>query len=106
MKMFTITLAALVLLPAGAQAKEATTAVHVSYADLNLRSESGLRTLDRRLAHAVKTVCGVEDGSTQMTRQLEARRCVTAVAAEVREQRSRALAEVGAASPVLASLSR
>jgi UrcA family protein len=104
MKMFTIALAALVLLPAGAEAKEAAAAVHVSYADLNLRSDAGLRTLDRRLAHAVKTVCGVEDGSTQMTRQLEARRCVTAVAAEVRQQRSRALAEAGTAPAALASL--
>ena len=31
---------------------------HVSYADLNLSSDSGVRTFKRRLDHAVATVCG------------------------------------------------
>lgn len=32
--------------------------VAVQYTDLNLRSEAGIRTLDRRLSRAVDTVCG------------------------------------------------
>jgi UrcA family protein len=59
MKIVTILTAALVLgasttAPASAQ----TTAVRVSYADLDLKSPAGVKTLNRRLAVALSRVCG------------------------------------------------
>ena len=58
MKLFHIALSLLVLTPVAAFAQETPTSVAVSYRDLNLKSEAGVKTLDRRLANAIRTVCG------------------------------------------------
>lgn len=44
--------------PAAAQAPAAGERVIVSYADLDLNSQSGVRTLNRRILSAVQAACG------------------------------------------------
>ncbi len=39
--------------------------VRVSYADLNLENEEGVRVLYRRLKHASRKVCGAPSGSVE-----------------------------------------
>lgn len=39
-----------------------TVQAHVSYADLDLSNEAGVRTLDRRVRNAVRKVCGSLNG--------------------------------------------
>jgi UrcA family protein len=92
MKTITIALAALALLPSAAPAATASAApaVHVSYADLNLHSDAGIRALDRRLAQAARAVCA--DGSTDLSRQLAARRCIADTLAAATAERQRVVA--------------
>jgi UrcA family protein len=45
-------------IPSATFAREVVTTERVPYADLNLASEAGIETLDRRLERAVKRVCG------------------------------------------------
>src|ERR1700722_2185217 len=63
MKLFHIALSLMALPPVPAFAQEVTSSVVVSYSDLNLRSEAGVKVLDRRLANAIRSVCGEHDGS-------------------------------------------
>lgn len=48
------------MLPTAAQADESNS-VRVSYADLNLGSDAGRQTLQRRIAWGARTVCVIED---------------------------------------------
>jgi UrcA family protein len=48
--------------------------VHVSYADLNLASNPGRQTLQRRIASAARTVCVIED-SKELQLATETREC-------------------------------
>lgn len=48
--------------PAAARAADAAPAVAVSYADLDLASQSGRLQLARRIDHAAHTVCGWDNG--------------------------------------------
>ena len=52
--------ASALLVPTATQAAT-TNSVRVSYADLNLASDQGRGTLERRIAFAAKTVCEIED---------------------------------------------
>jgi len=91
MKLTAIALS-LMALTAASGAQEAKTAVTVSYGDLNLRSESGLKTLDARLAHAIRTVCAEHDGSVVPEHRFAVQHCVAEKRAEVAVLRDRAVA--------------
>jgi UrcA family protein len=97
MKLFHIALSLLALTPVPAFAQEVTSSVVVSYSDLNLRSEAGVKVLDHRLASAIHSVCGEQDGSVVRAFRLAAQRCVKEKSAEVAALRNRAIA--GYSSP-------
>ena len=97
MKLFPIALSLLTLTPVTAFAQEVPAKIVVSYGDLNLRSEAGVKTLDRRLANAIRSVCGEHDGSAGAEHRFTAQRCVTEKRAEVAARRNRAIA--GYSSP-------
>ncbi len=92
MKLFHIALSLLTLTPVTAFAQEIPTSVVVSYGDLNLRSEAGVKALDRRLANAIRSVCGEHDGSAVLEHRFAAQRCVKEKSAEVAALRNRAIA--------------
>lgn len=92
MKLSQIALSLLVLAPVSAFAQEAPTSVAVSYSDLNLKSEAGVKTLDRRLASAIRTVCGEHDGSALLANRFAAQRCAKEKRAEVAVLRNHAIA--------------
>ena len=83
---------ALALLPAPAVARDAAPVVRISTADLNLATEAGLRTLDRRLAQAVREVCSDRAADTQLARQLSVKRCIAETSKDLAAQRARVLA--------------
>lgn len=91
MKLSTIALS-LMALTAAASAQEAKTSIAVSYGDLNLHSQSGLKTLDARLAHAIRTVCAEHDGSVVPEHRFAVQHCVAEKRAEVAALRDRAVA--------------
>jgi UrcA family protein len=92
MKLFHIALSLLALTPVTASAQEVTSSVLVSYGDLNLRSKAGVEVLDRRLALAVRSVCGEHDGTAILALRFVAQRCVREKSAEVAALRNRAIA--------------
>ncbi len=51
-----------------------TRSMAVSYADLDLRQEAGVRTLSRRIKHAAQTVCDVSS-AMDVSSNWAARRC-------------------------------
>jgi UrcA family protein len=92
MKLFHIALSLLTLAPVTAFAQEVPTRIVVSYSDLNLRSEAGVKAFDRRLANAIRSACGEHDGSAIAGHRFAAQRCVTEKRAEVAALRDRAIA--------------
>jgi UrcA family protein len=58
----------------------------VAYADLDLASEAGRRTLDLRIAHAVNAACG-EASPANLRGQSGVRACRAASMAQARAQR-------------------
>lgn len=81
-----ITAATVLAWPAPAQPPATAGSVNVSLvriADLDLSSEAGLRTLDRRLARAAREVCG-ETSDADLVGRNAARECRTQVMVEVR----------------------
>lgn len=92
MKLSHIALSLLVLAPIPAFAQEVPTSIAVHYGDLNLRSEAGLKALDRRLASAIRTACGTHDGSAVREWRFAAARCEREKRAEVAALRNRAVA--------------
>lgn len=86
----------LMALTAAAHAQEAKTAITVAYGDLNLRSETGLKTFDARLAHAIRTVCAEHDGSVVPEHRFAVQHCVAEKRAEVAGLRDRAVARQSA----------
>jgi UrcA family protein len=85
--------AALALLPLqAAVARPAGAEIHVSYADLNLRSEAGLRTLDRRLSQAARIACSDPSAEAQLARQLSVKRCIAETGKALAAQRDRVIA--------------
>jgi UrcA family protein len=99
MKTLTFALTLLTAVPAGAMAQQPRPEARVPYADLNLQTESGVRTLDRRLARAVTAVCPDERGTVDMARKVAARRCIKDTNASLSPLRGRILAAGGAADP-------
>lgn len=92
MKLFHIALSLLVLTPVTAFAQQVIPSVVVSYGDLNLGSQAGVKALDRRLANAIRSVCGQHDGSVVAEHRFAAQRCVREKSAEVAALRDRAIA--------------
>lgn len=92
MKLFHIAVSLLALTPVSAFAQQVTSSVVVSYGDLNLRSEAGVKVLNRRLASAIRSVCGEHDGTVVPASRLAAQRCVREKSAEVAALRDRAIA--------------
>jgi UrcA family protein len=92
MKIFNIALTMLALLPVAAHAQEAKPVVRVVHADLNLRTEAGVKALDRRLAWAIRSVCLASEATVDTGRRFAARRCVLKKTAEVAALRNRAVA--------------
>ena len=74
-----------------ALAQEMTTETRVGYGDLNLRSETGVKTLKYRVARAIDKACGVERGSI-IADNIATKRCLVAKQAQVAPQVSDALA--------------
>lgn len=62
--------------------------VKVSYADLNLASPAGIRTLHRRIDSAARSVCGYSDAfnRTEMEVRYAARSCYKAAMANALKQ--------------------
>ena len=92
MKLSHIALSLLALAPVPAFAQQVTPPVVVSYGDLNLRSEAGVKAFDHRLESAIRAVCGVHDGSAVREFRFAARACVKQKSAEVAALRNRAIA--------------
>jgi len=92
MKLSYIAFFFLTLTSVSASAQEVPASVVVSYGDLDLRSEAGVQALDRRLAGAIRSVCGVHDGSVIPERRFAVQRCLTQKRAEVAALRDRAVA--------------
>jgi UrcA family protein len=92
MKLFHIALSFLVLAPVTAFAQEVPSSVAVSYGDLNLKSEAGVKVLDRRLESAIRSVCREHDGTAILALRVAAQRCVREKSAEVAALRDRAIA--------------
>ena len=92
MKLFHIALSMLALAPLPTFAQEVTPSIVVSYGDLNLRSEAGVKAFDHRLANAIRSVCGEHDGSAVLAFRLAAQACVKEKSAEAAVLRDRAIA--------------
>ena len=90
MKLSHIALSLLTLAPAPAIAQQTTPSIVVSYGDLDLGSQAGTKVLDQRLASAIRTVCGEQEGSAIRERRFAAQRCVKEKSAEVALLRDRA----------------
>lgn len=82
--------AALVTAIPSATFAQVVTTERVPYADLNLASEAGIETLDRRLERAVKRVCGGD--ARHMGLHQEIAECREKARAEILPQRSYAIA--------------
>lgn len=78
-----------------ATASPATPESRVSYADLDLRSEAGIRTLDQRLKRAVKSACSQDDRALDLREQMAARRCVAKISSGIAQPRNDAIARKG-----------
>ena len=66
--------------------------VRVSYADLDLTSESGVKRFDNRIGAAVKTVCGDRIGLKPLSTTLAIHRCSRLTRADVAAPRQIAIA--------------
>ncbi|MEE4206850.1 MAG: UrcA family protein [Erythrobacter sp.] len=78
-------LAGVAALPAAARAEEPAT-VTVRIADLDLTSEAGRKTLDRRIALAARKVCGGAPDLRNLAGFAAYRNCVDAAHASTQEQ--------------------
>lgn len=78
-----------------------TRSVAVSTSDLNLGTEQGRATLDRRLNAAIDKVCGVHK-TPGLPAWIRFRKCVEAKQAEIRPLRDAAIAQARASAQVAA----
>jgi len=92
---FLITAAAIKAAPALAEPVASTTNVsRVQTGDLDLSSPSGQRTLDARLAHAAREVCGTASDA-DLAGKNDVRKCRADVLAKANGQRDQLLAAAG-----------
>ena len=79
----TLAAASLALSATAATANE----VSVTYQDLDLASAAGQKTLDKRIDHAARTVCGLKlEGKRTVRQESEARSCFASAKARAGEQ--------------------
>lgn len=88
--------------PAFAQEPAPSSQLIVSYADLDLSSAQGVRTLDRRLRSAVEAVCGPTSSADPRGKN-QVRQCRTETLAVARAERDQAIASIGNGQIQLAS---
>jgi UrcA family protein len=81
--------AALTSVPASSQQVPSNIVIH--YADLDLATQAGAATLDRRISAAVRWACG-PTSDVDPAGKNRARSCRKAIASQVRAQRERAVA--------------
>ncbi|MEO1729199.1 MAG: UrcA family protein [Pseudomonadota bacterium] len=79
--------------PAGA--KNAEVQIAVSYADLNLLTEEGLRALDRRLASAAEKLCGGRPDARNLAAMANFRDCMKTTKNAYEAQRLAAIEAAG-----------
>lgn len=89
-------LAALSLAAISTPASAETVTVEVSYGDLNLSSQEGMKALERRVERAIERMCG--SGRVPIYAIESQRECVSAAKASAGEQ----IARLVGARPVLA----
>jgi UrcA family protein len=99
--MLKLLLSALLLLPVAAQAQTYPD-VRVVTHDLDLRSPQGVKTLDRRLTYAVKTLCG-DDTTVDFGSRRAIRLCRANKLAEIAQQRDAVIAAAGHSTSVAAA---
>ncbi|MBO9623556.1 MAG: UrcA family protein [Sphingomonas sp.] len=73
-------------------APQTSAAARVSYADLDLARPADRKILDRRVTRAAEKLCPPLVPTGQLTRSVEAVRCLAAAKASAQLQRSRAIA--------------
>ena len=103
-----ITAGAIKAAPAFAEPVSPTAQTYVSYvqtSDLNLSSEDGQRTLDRRLAHAAREVCGAPSDA-DLVGQNKARECRADAVARASSQNENVLAAAKRGAIVAITASR
>lgn len=93
------TVAALPAAPAAAQGVPAQATLAVSYADLDLTTEAGVRTLDRRILTAVQQACGPTSDFDLAGRNV-ARACRADALERLSAQRQTAIAAAERSAPV------
>ncbi|MEP9360293.1 UrcA family protein [Sphingomonas sp. KR3-1] len=81
---------------APASAQQAGASVHVRYADLDLSTDAGRQTLDRRLAAALDTVCPTARPGF-VTPSPQGLRCRASAEKQITVAREQALAQHGSA---------
>ena len=89
-KFFIIAPLLVATLPVVTQAQEAS--VRVSYADLDLTSDTGVARFDTRIDAAVEAVCGDRTGQKPLSTVLAVRRCGKLTRADVATPRQIAIA--------------
>ena len=68
--------------------------VHVSYADLNLRSQAGLQVLQARVRRAASTIC-LEPQVRELPRVIAARNCYNSAMARAQDDIERVAGKFG-----------
>jgi len=91
--------------PASAQADGGAGRLLVSYADLDLSTERGVRILDRRLRSAAATACGPTSDADPAGKN-DVRECRTETLAQARAQRDTAIAGLAGARPIQVAATR
>lgn len=92
---------ALFVVPASAQPAHADMKTQaISYADLDLGTEAGVKALDQRIRAAVKAACGIASDA-DLEGQNELRRCRAEATARAELQRSQAMASARQAGPAM-----
>ena len=94
---FAAAAASLPAAPAAAQGVPAQTTLAVSYADLDLTTEAGIRTLDRRILSAVQQACGPAS-AFDLAGTNRVRACRADALARLSAQRDTAIAAAAAQS--------
>ena len=100
----------LALLATGLQASpllaETTPAARVAYGDLNLASEAGVKTFDRRIARAINQVCDSKSGHLAMYANWSENQCRSAQQTQIQPRRDAAIARAQQRTTVFASSAR
>ena len=85
-----------------AYAQPAGRSVAVAYADLDLRTQAGRITLDRRIGQAIRAACGTPSPA-DLRGQNDAAACRAALRAELAPQRDAIFASAGSSRTVLSA---